>query len=138
LTVVVTAARLQGARIAIETVLPHRLALPGSVMTNSDIATIKATLHSRKHIWINVDYLESGEAAHQEFFLMWRDDRYILGLDRYLAKYEDAVDLYSLHLRMSFGELTAAVDYAVQHLGIQKSDLLRGRNVTRDLRPGGP
>ncbi|MEL3954413.1 MULTISPECIES: hypothetical protein [Stenotrophomonas] len=107
-------------------------------MKNSDIATIKAMLHSRTRIWINVDYLESGEPAHQEFFLMLSGDRYNLGLDRYLEKYEDAVDLYSLHLRMSFDELTAAVDYAVQHLGIQKSDLLRARKVTYDLRPGWP
>ena len=91
------------------------------------IVAVHHRLAERRALWINQTYLHDGEPAQREYFLKPLGGGVLqLGLDDWLDRYEDAIDLYFRCERQRFDSLKLALAYTFERLPLQVGDFGRG------------
>ena len=66
-------------------------------------------IRSKKIFWVNGEYLREGEVVHWECFVRLPGEAVKVLFDEYLEKYEDAVDLYDVHVREELPNVETAL-----------------------------
>ena len=85
---------------------------------------IKKHLKQNKKLWLEHEYNENGKIYKKEFFIIFHNNAFHVGLDEYLDDYEDATDLYRVHIRRSYSSLPAALTFITSDLRITEDEIL--------------
>jgi hypothetical protein len=85
---------------------------------------IKKHLKQNKKLWLEHEYNENGKIYKKEFFIIFHNNAFHVGLDEYLEDYEDATDLYRVHIRKSYSSLPEAMTFITSELRITEDEIL--------------
>ncbi|MBP4047306.1 hypothetical protein [Chromobacterium violaceum] len=94
-------------------------------MNTEDLIELKSLVHQKSGIWISEEYKHPNGEAVSEFFFKRLNQKYYIGLDDYLLKYEDATDLYFKYIREEFDDFTTATDYVINTIKIPENKLIK-------------